>query len=279
MITLPVKYKNIKKIESLLITDFEIKLFKASCQSLCDYTNNLRFNNFAYGIRELTSHVLDRLSPNLLVKKCVWYIKDPKFEVTRAQKIKYAIQKGLCDSYISYLGVDIEYYYSLIRDTFEQLNKFTHVNAKSFGISDSEIIILLGRISNAFERFSNAIIDCNNKLIDEIEKHIDDTFLAHILSDSIEEVKELSTHQTIDEIYPDKYVLSDLNNHSICVNVFGKILLELQFGSNSDNRKGDGFKMDEKYPFKSELIIDLNSFPDYLCELKSFDVDTSSFYE
>ncbi len=277
--TLPSKYKSVEKIQNLLETDFEAKLYNSACQSLCESTNDLRFNNFAYGIRELILHILDRLSPNKLVVQCAWYAKDPNFEVTRSQKIKYAIQKGLSDPYVTYLDIDIDYYDSLVKDAIGKLNKFTHVNSKSFGISDDEVIILVEGLSMAFENFSKAIKDCNKKLMHEIGKHIDKAFIKHLLSDSIEEIKELSTHQTIEDISPDKYLLSDINDHSISVNVSGEISVELQYGSNSDNRNGDGFKMDEQYPFKSELFIDLNSFPNYECDIKSFKVDTSSFYK
>lgn len=276
---LPRKYKNAEKINDLLETNFERDLFDAACKSLIDSTNKLRFNNFAYGIRELARHFLNRLAPDSEVVKCSWYIRLPDSPVaTRAQKVQYSIQRGLSNDYIAYLDIDINYYYDLIKIAFDRLNKFTHVGLKTFGISDSEIIPLLDEISEAFHSFSKAIKDCKEKLINEIESHIDDAFIQHELSDSIEEIRELSTHQLVDEIYPEDYSLIELNHDSISVTVTGKIYVQLQYGSNSDNRKGDGFKMNERYPFKSELVIGLNSFPDYSCELKTFDVDTSSFY-
>jgi hypothetical protein len=48
--------ENQEKIKELLTTDFESELFSASIASLNDTANKLRFNNFAYSIRELSRH-------------------------------------------------------------------------------------------------------------------------------------------------------------------------------------------------------------------------------
>ena len=47
-----------EKIKQLLSNQFEQDLFEASLASLNDRTNKLRFNNFAYSIRELSRHFL-----------------------------------------------------------------------------------------------------------------------------------------------------------------------------------------------------------------------------
>lgn len=277
---LPRKYKIVEQIEPLLETSFEKALFKGACQSLIDDTNELRFNNFAYAIRELAGHVLNRLSPDAEVKKCEWYKPGPSpYPVTRAHRVKFAIQNGLSDVYLIYLGIDVEYYYDLVKQSFNTMNKFTHVTPATMGVADSDIVKYVEEISKSFSSFSLAIKNCSKKIKKEIESHIDQAFIDHILSESLDEIQELSTHQYVDEVYTDTLNFLDLSHHSIDVKVNGKIYVELQYGSNSDNQKGDGFKMDDKYPFSSELTIDLNSFPDYKTTLKYFTVDTSSFYE
>ncbi|WP_414863271.1 hypothetical protein [Pseudomonas chlororaphis] len=42
-------------------------------RNLEDKQNKLRFNNFAYAMRELARHVLKRLAPDDKVLKCAWY--------------------------------------------------------------------------------------------------------------------------------------------------------------------------------------------------------------
>ncbi|POY36268.1 hypothetical protein C3K47_10965 [Solitalea longa] len=70
--------------------------------NLLDKGNKLRFNNFAYGIRELSRHILHNLSPDKEVINCVWYKNDSKKpgQLTRAERVKYAIQKGLPDKFV-----------------------------------------------------------------------------------------------------------------------------------------------------------------------------------
>lgn len=277
---IPSKYKVLEQIEPLLETSFEKALFQAGCKSLFDATNDLRFNNFAYAVRELAGHVLNRLSPDVEVKKCLWYMPGPSpYPVTRAHRVKYAIQNRLSDGYLTYLDVDVEYYYDLIKKSFETMNKFTHVTPTTLGIADSDIVKYVTEISKSFSSFSSAIRNCREKIKSEIESHIDEAFINHILSDSLDEIKELSTHQHIEEVSADSLTFLELSFDSIDIKVDGKIYVELQYGSNSDNEKDDGLKMDEKYPFSAELTIDLNSFPDYKTILKYFRVDTSSFYE
>jgi len=48
----------VKGITERLSGNFEHDLFEASLHNLDDSSNKLRFNNFAYSIRELTRHIL-----------------------------------------------------------------------------------------------------------------------------------------------------------------------------------------------------------------------------
>lgn len=58
------------EIEKRLSGDFEHDLFDAALYNLNDVHNKLRFNNFAYSLRELTRHILARLAPDLI---CIKY--------------------------------------------------------------------------------------------------------------------------------------------------------------------------------------------------------------
>lgn len=59
----------------------------------------MRFNNFAYSIRELSRHFLNTLAPEEDLVLCSWYTAEPeKGKITRGQTIKYAIAGGLLDN-------------------------------------------------------------------------------------------------------------------------------------------------------------------------------------
>ncbi|MCV5663812.1 hypothetical protein OFN50_32825, partial [Escherichia coli] len=62
----------IKEFQEHLETDFEHELLHASLRNYCSHGNPLRFNNFAFAIRELINHVLKRLAPNDRVMASPW---------------------------------------------------------------------------------------------------------------------------------------------------------------------------------------------------------------
>lgn len=63
-----------ENITELISKDqFELDLYEAAVHNLSDLSNKLRFNNFAYAMRELSRHVLHRLAPSEGVLKCSWY--------------------------------------------------------------------------------------------------------------------------------------------------------------------------------------------------------------
>ncbi|MCG8411309.1 MAG: hypothetical protein MI739_08495 [Bacteroidales bacterium] len=85
-------------------TDFELNLLKACHANLNQLSNDLRFNNYAYSLRELSRHLLKRLAPDKNLLLCSWYkneIEGKENGITRNQRVKYAIQGGLSDTFIA----------------------------------------------------------------------------------------------------------------------------------------------------------------------------------
>lgn len=133
----------IKEIIERLSGDFEHDLFEASLHNLDDSSNKLRFNNFAYSIRELTRHILARLAPDKNVINTTWYkpidTERPDF-ITRKQRMRYAIQGGLSNEYVSSsLGIDVDEIGKKINDTIDILSKYTHINPKTFDIESNSV--------------------------------------------------------------------------------------------------------------------------------------------
>lgn len=96
-------YNFIIEFRSHLETDFEDKLFVSALRNFCSYTNPLRFNNFAFAMRELLRHVLNRKAPDAKVSECIWFspkLDDPE-KASRGQKLKYCMQAGLQDHLLS----------------------------------------------------------------------------------------------------------------------------------------------------------------------------------
>ena len=124
----------IKQFESLLATDFERELFKAALRNYCSHGNPLRFHNFAFSMRELVLHIIDRKAPDSKVKAASWYEPESdKFAVTRRQKLKYCAQGFLSDGYLSdYALDDLNQSIKDYLKEFNFFNKYTHITEKHF---------------------------------------------------------------------------------------------------------------------------------------------------
>lgn len=94
--------------KTLVKTKFEHDLCDAAFDNL-NVKNRLRFNNFAYSIRELTRHILYRLAPDVDIKCCSWYKptknENGKVVITRADRINYAIYGGFDNNALSAMGL------------------------------------------------------------------------------------------------------------------------------------------------------------------------------
>src|ERR1700722_5327029 len=98
-------------IRPWLSSGFEAELFEAALKNLNDHANPLRFNNFAYSVRETVRHVLKRLAPDYEVLRCHWYKNETGKQdgITRKQRAYFAVQGGLSDEYVkTSLGLDSE---------------------------------------------------------------------------------------------------------------------------------------------------------------------------
>lgn len=76
-----------KTIKKHLKSEFQKELLKVSVHNL-EQNNKLRFNNFAYSIRELVRHFLKDLAPDNEIQSCLWFKNDTK------EKINSLDEKG-----------------------------------------------------------------------------------------------------------------------------------------------------------------------------------------
>ena len=268
------------KLISLVSTDFQRELLNASLNNLLDKENKLRFNNFSYGIRELSRHILITLAPNEEVVKCLWFKNETKKvgQPSRGERIKYAIQGGLPDAFVSKF-FDIEDYKTDVLDAIELLNKYTHVNENTFDISEKDVIDFTSLVVKAFDEFVIAINDCRKHLRDELEQYIDEALIDHTISESIDEIDILSTHHSIESVETSHFHIKDLKSEYLSIDASGFIDVNQQYGSNSDLRRGNGHEQNTSFTFTSRILMTISeTFPDQI-NLESFAVDTDDWYE
>ncbi|HRG89426.1 MAG TPA: hypothetical protein PLW44_10430 [Chitinophagales bacterium] len=273
------KYK--QKLFPLTNTDFEKELLSASLDNLLDKRNKLRFNNFACGVRELSRHILHNLSPDKEVMNCVWYKNESKKpgQPTRAERVKYAIQKGLPDKFVETIYDTDEHVYDL-KEALDTLNKYTHVNPDTFNISESEINKLTKEVLETFKRFAFGIDNFHKLFKIELEEHIDKVVMEHTIEETFDDIDILATHHNIEEHETTSYTITHIDSKDIFIEASGILSVRLQYGSDGDLAKGDGVEMNTSFPFDCHLQIIINEdFSKSEYKALTFNVNTDDWYE
>lgn len=277
---MPLKMQILSEIEKELCEGFERDLFVAAQRNFADKSNPLRLNNYSYAMRELIRHVQHRLAPDDNVISCPWYKNETDVEkgVTRKQRAYYAVQGGLDNSYVeNTLGLEINGIHGRLIQAINCLSKFTHIEPKVFDLPESEIDKLVNETSESVYSFLTTIGDCRKIIIDSLWEHIDSAVIDKTLTETVIAIDELATHHFIDEVYTDKVEIYEINQESIKFRAYGTIGCELQWGSNSDIKRGDGAVLPQSFPFVCELTSPVDA-PENIESIEdSLGVDTRSW--
>lgn len=269
-------------IEKQLEGDFEKALFSAALGNLEDRDNPLRFNNFAYAMRELVRHVMARLAPDDEVRACDWYKEETGRPngISRRQRVYYAVQGGLADEYVTdELDLDVGEIHRQLRDSIDNLSKHTHIEEATFNLGDEEVEGFVNETLAAVIDLFQTISACRTTLVEAFMEHLDASVVHAAISETILSIDELATHHSIDAVYTDQVHIRQIDAHFIYFVAEGTVECELRWGSNSDLRRGDGATLNEAFPFSCELTSSVGDPGDIVAEENAFAVDTSSWWE
>ncbi len=272
-----------EQIKKILESKFEIGLFESAIYNLNDTENKLRYNNFAYSIRELSRHFLYRLSPEENVKKCDWFkVETENGKPTRTQRIKYAIQGGINDEILDELGLDSEELneeVKAIKKAIDSLSKYTHINPESFDLEDNEIKEMSEKVLSEFKIFAERIDSYRDDIRHFLDGKIEEHMIDGVISTFYQNVDILAPHHSLEYSEISEYHITEINQDSIIVEVLGDIHFTLHYGSNKDRREGDGLDLNETFPFETNIIYEISSdFPSGKYDIEEFDVDTQEWY-
>ncbi|AXG73674.1 hypothetical protein DVK85_05285 [Flavobacterium arcticum] len=272
---------NIKKI---LKTEFQKSLFDSAIENLNDKSNKLRYNNFAYSIRELSRHFLHSLSPDNQVINCNWFIKETHNGApSRSQRIKYAVKGGLSDEYIEQLGLDLEELRDTIIETkriIDSLSKYTHINEDTYNLLDDEVTEKSSLVLSTFSKFVMTILDYRDDLRNEIDRVIHDQIFSEVTSTIFSEIDILSTHHYIEHSDVEEFEVVDITSDEICVEVSGYVHVVLEYGSKNERREDDGLDLYEYFAFDCSIKYKIDDdFPSKNYTVEDLAVDTSEWYD
>ncbi|MFT3981185.1 MAG: hypothetical protein QM687_11990 [Ferruginibacter sp.] len=270
-------------IKRILTSQFETDLFEASLASLNEKANKLRYNNFAYSIRELSRHFLHRLAPELNIKNCSWFKNETTDgKPTRLQRIKYAIQGGITDELLEQWGFEIEELTETIKEiktTIDSLSKYTHINPEVFDLNEDDVIKYSEEVLSSFKTFVLTIENYREQLKTFLDGHIEEHMVSSVVSNFFENVDRLAPHHSLDYSEISDYHVSEINDQEIVVDVFGNLHVTLEYGSRQERREGDGLDLKESFPFETKIRYEINEdFPSEKYQVDDYDVDTSEWY-
>jgi len=272
-----------KQIFPYLKTEFERELFESALFNLKDKNNKLRLNNFAYAARELTRHFLERLAPDEEVRKAPWFkVYDPQKPtmITREQRIKYAIQGYFSDDYTkNKLHVDLTDVSRNLRKSIDDLSKYTHVNEDTFNVGYDTVFELSLNIMEDILRFFMTVTDAQYKVMKAVYSCIDDEMINQFYIETHDEIDTLATHHEVLGYMVTELTPLDKDEATITMKADGVVSVRLQYGSDGDMRRGDGFEMEIQLPFTSEFVADYkNKQGDVHIISAEVHVDNNSFY-
>lgn len=264
------------KIRAKLENSFEKDLFEAALENFNATGNKLRFNNFAYTLRELTRVFLARLSPESDIKKCKWYKNDSgdPAKITRGERVKYAIQGGLNNNYvINQLDIDVLDINRQFKEIISLLSKFTHIGSTTFNIDDETASDYKKRALETLLEFFELIEQSRNKVVTRLESEIDNHVFSAAISETHSEIDEVASSHYIDGVYVEYHEVIRIDSEKIHLFVEGQFEATLEYGS-----KHDGCSLHHSFPFECKFTCKVDSPYKIFESCQELKVDNSSWY-
>jgi hypothetical protein len=252
---------------------------EGALRALADNENPLRLNFFSTGMRILFEHLIDTLSPEDEVARTSWFKPEREDgKPTRGQRVIFAIQGGLSETFVKdELKVDLPPLRTRLLTAFAEMSKHVHGNENTIIPGQDEQDMVAERTVAAMGAFLDALRECREAVLMPIAEALDSAAVDALLSDAMLEVDELAPHFSVDDLYVEDVVVSAIGAEMITYRVTGSAEITLQWGSNSDVRRGDGAESSQSFPFHCELQVPLDDPWDLDQAKVAYGVDVSKW--
>lgn len=246
-----------------------------------DRDNPLRGNFAASGLREAVGHVLHSLAPDEAVRACVWFVQAQDTNtVTRQQRASYIVKAGLPDDFVSdTLGIDVRDYTKPLIEVMDGLNKATHVRADTILSKGGKIRVMMLDVLRGLDQLLQAAVESREAITHAVADVMQEAVFEKLISETIDELDELSTHTTVDGHNIDSVSVTKLDWHEISYRVEGEVEVELQYGSSSDIKNDIGLVQDDSYPYVVTVTCAVARPMAIRADDLNISVDNRSFYE
>ena len=259
---------------------FSALVIQGALHALSDKDNPLRFTFFAAAMRILFEHLMDELAPRDDVRACDWFRPETDdARPTRRQRIKFAIQGGLANRIVEEeLRFESEPLKSALLSAIDRLSRHVHVREDTVVTDRAEQDCLALSTVEAMEEFLATAQHCRNAVLAPIADALDRPAVHALVSETIQALDELASHHSIGLIDVGEIEVARLGHQTVTYRVIGSIDVDLQWGSGSDLRRGDGAELSESFPFSCELTLPICQPWDLSLARTECDVDTREWY-
>lgn len=261
--------------------DWQHKIFDSAVESFNHEESPLRLKNFASALNELARGSQEQLAPKEKIRACAWFEQSTDLReedgVTRAQRVKYAVQGELHDDFVlEELHVNVRSTVNECLVLIDELNKYGHSMEQSLDIPESteamEATIALG----TFERLSELIQERHDSLLSRAADAAEGyTSLDCVLYDEADQqLDRLSMHVSDGDVHLDSLAILSLNTERILYQGRGRVYARLR---HSDVALDKGEAIHDVYPFKCNFESDTGDPRDTTFVQGSMTIDTDSF--
>lgn len=263
------------------IDEFSMLALDGARHALADTVNPLRFNFFSNALRILLEHMMQVLAPDEQIIQSSWFeAEKADGKPTRGQRIVFAIQGGLSDVFVKrFLQINVAPLRKRLISAMDDLSKHVHGREDTIITDVTEQNQAVCSALDALETFLTTYHECRFVIVDPIQEQLSDAAVEALLRETIQEIDELATHHSIEEVYVHETRVKGIGPHTITYHAKGSVSVELQYGSNSDLRRGDGALIEDSFPFECDIDVSLDDPWDLSTADTSYAVDTSKWYE
>jgi hypothetical protein len=246
-------------LKSKALDAFSVSVLEGARHALADRGNPLRLNFFSTALRILFEHMMVALAADERVIQSDWF-KPEKADgkPTRGQRIVFAIQGGLSDEFAkNVLGIDVAPLRKRLLAAVDYLSKHVHGREDTIIAEVSEQDAAARTAVEALQNFLETYHECRSAISEPIQERLNDATVDALIAETILEVDELATHHSVKEVYVGETKVHAIGPSSIIYRATGSLSVILQWGSNSDVRRGDGAELGESFPFHCDIEVPL----------------------
>ena len=135
-----------------------------------------------------------------------------------------------------------------------------------------EVEALADKVIGSFNGFVDVMTNMRGKVISHLEEEINQEIIIATLYQTYNEIDILSTHSSIENYYIDSININDITSQNVIFAINGSVDVRLQYGSDGDQRRDDGYVTNKCFPFTANASAEIKT------SLKKFHLNDDIYF-